>query len=265
MVGLLITLLFAAGATGAGLLLFRPLLKDLDPALRLGTAALLGLGFAGFITLPIGLLPQGVKWGIGVMALIALAGLYILYQDRDSLKLKSPQGPWLFIPLAIALAALMALIGALTPSDMNEWDALAYHLAVPKLWVQHGRIDFIPYIHHSNFPFAVDNLYIWGLQWGGQSGAKAFQLAFYLAGMAAVFGLARQRYGQPAAWWSLLAYATIPAAMWEAGTAYIDLAHGLYAGLGILFAALWLDDQQKSTLWLSALMLGLAVASKYTG
>ncbi len=265
MVGLLITLVFTAGAIGAGLLIFRPLLRSLDPALRLGVANLLGLGVAGFATLPIGLIPGGLRWGIWLIALFAVAGLYCLYQEREALKLKPPTGPWLLISLGVGLAALMALVGVLTPSDMNEWDSLAYHLAVPKLWIESGQIEFIPYIHHSNFPFAVDNLYIWGLQWGGQSGAKAFQFAFYLAGMAAVFGITRQRYNQSAAWWSLLLYATVPAAMWEAGTAYIDLAHGLYAGFGILFAALWLSEQEKNFLWLAALMLGFAAASKYTG
>ncbi len=263
---MLITLVFCAGATGAGLLLFGSLLKHLDPALRFGVAALLGLGVAGFATLPIGLLPGGLSWGLWVMVLYAGTGLIGLYRAANDLKLKTPSGAWLLIPLAAALAAFMALVGALSPADTNEWDSLAYHLAVPKLWIQHGQIDFIPYIHHSNFPFAVDNLYIWGLQWGGQSGAKGFQFAYYLIGMVAVFGVTRQRYdGQTAPWWALLVYATIPAALWEGGTAYIDLAHGLYAGFGILFAALWLSDQTKGALWLSALLLGLAAASKYTG
>src|SRR6202011_1887734 len=116
-----------------------------------------------------------------------------------------------------ALAILFATVSVLAPSDTMEWDTLAYHLAVPKLWLQAGQIQPISYIHHSNFPFAVDNLYIWGLAWGGEEGAKAFTLAFHTYGIFAVFGFARQVYGELAGWWAALTWATIPAVLWLSG------------------------------------------------
>src|SRR5262249_24802039 len=67
------------------------------------------------------------------------------------------------------------------------------------------------------------------------------------------------------AWWATLAYATVPVVLWLSGTAYIDVPNGLCAGLGIALAALYCKSLDKKYLWIAAIMLGLATASKYTG
>src|SRR5262249_4474254 len=152
--------------------------------------------------------------------------------------LSVPRDARLLAVAVIAIAMLFAVVGVLAPSDSIDWDSLAYHMAVPKIWLAGGKIEFISYIHHSNFPFTVDNLYIWGLTWGGESGAKAFALAFALLGTVSIFGLARQQYGDKAGWWAALAFGTTPMVVWLSGTAYIDVANGLYGGLGIAMAAL---------------------------
>lgn len=268
MLGVLISLVFAFGMAGLARKLFGRWLDDLDPAARVGLSGLLGLGVAGWITLPIGLLPSGLRWGVWPIGLLAVSGAWFGLRAMRT-------GEWRFVRpaswrLAMLVAALLALafglVGTLGPVDSFEWDALAYHLAVPKLWIEAGQITLIPTIHHSNFPFAVDNLYIWGLLWGDSAGAKTFSLLYGGFGALALFGLARARYGERAGWWAVVAFLGIPAVLWEIGTAYIDVSHGLWAGLGILFAAEVVEDPTKrGRLWLSAVCLGMAAASKYTG
>jgi hypothetical protein len=265
-IGVLITLGVSVGWLGLAGVLCRRLVSDLDPAARLGMLGLIGLGMLGFVTFFVGLIPGGLQWGIAVPIVCAVCGWYALVSNRgDFAKPKLPEGMWLLPAVAIALGFAMALIGVLAPSDPTDWDALAYHLAVPKLWTQAGQIYYIPFIHQSNFPFGVDNLYIWGLSWGGESGAKAFSLAFLLFGALAIFGLTRTKYGEKPGWWAVLAYATVPSVLWEGGSAYIDLAHGLYAGLGILLVAKMLDSGTRRDMALAVILLGFAVASKYTG
>ncbi|HEY0867968.1 MAG TPA: glycosyltransferase family 39 protein [Fimbriimonas sp.] len=268
MFGVLATLLFSAGATGFGVALLRRWLEPLDPATRLGAAGMAGLGTLGLLTLPIGLIPGGLRWGVAVVLLPVLYGFYVLfrlYRD-DRPRLTVPKGPAALFPLAISVALFLSLVGVLAPSDTLDWDSLAYHLAVPKMWLQAGQIHFVSYIHHSNFPFTIDNLYIWGLWWGGQHGAKAFSLVFVVLGLLSLFGIARQRYGPLAGWWAALVFATIPAVVWLAGTAYIDVSNGLFAGLGILFAARLVEQPKENRFaWLSAVCLGFAAGSKYTG
>ena len=74
----------------------------------------------------------------------------------------------------LSLCVLLALLGLLLcalPPDGNEWDALAYHLAFPKLYLQAGRMVEIPFMHQSYFPPLQDMLYLWGLSVGGESTA----------------------------------------------------------------------------------------------
>jgi 4-amino-4-deoxy-L-arabinose transferase-like glycosyltransferase len=274
-VGVLITLLVALSACGLGGLLFGRWTRSQDPAARWGLHGILGLGAIGWITLPVGLLPGGFRWGLGVVALLALVGLYGLIKDRPRSSL--PKGPQAIGLLTLVLAGLVALVSVLAPSDLYDWDSLAYHLALAKVWLAQGQMTFVSYDHHSNFPYLVDGLSVWGQAWGGQGGAKAFMLAFAVYGCFSVFGLARARYGAVAAWWSTVAFATVPVVVWESGTAYIDVAHSLFGGLGIWLAAGLVEVEtsppgppsktnhlERGSWILPALLLGGAVGSKYT-
>ncbi len=268
MVGVLITFVFAIGAMGVGQFLVGRWTREQDPAEAIGVHGLVGLGGLGLLTLGVGLLPGGLKWGLGVVGLAALAGFIPVIKSfgEGRFKIEKPQGATLLFLFAIGIAFVFALVGALAPSDTLDWDTLAYHLAVPKLWMQAGQIQYIPFIHHSNFPSTVEGLFIWGLTWGGQSGAKAFTLTFLLSGLIAIFGLARSRYGGIAGWWAALTFVTVPVVAWESGTGYIDVPHGLYGGLGILFAARFiLNSEARANLFLSAVFLGFAAGTKYTG
>ncbi len=241
-------------------------LPDFDSAASMGVCGLAGLGSIGTISLFIGLVPGGTHFGLYLVGSLGISGLAVLAANRNDWRLKGVANAEYVFLLACGLATLFAVIGALAPSTMMDWDSLAYHLAVPKTWIIDGQIHSIPYIHHSNFPQAVDNLYLWGLQWGGESGAKAFSAAFLVYGLLTAFGLSRQEYGRRAGWWAALGIASVPLIVWESGTAYIDVAHGLYAGVGIYFAAkLLARPTERRWLWLAALFLSFAAGSKYTG
>jgi 4-amino-4-deoxy-L-arabinose transferase-like glycosyltransferase len=266
MLGALITVLFAFGAAGIGSLVLAKWSSELDPALRLGASGLAGLATLALLTFLIGSLPAGTVWGLYVFGVLGVAGLGLLFRNRLITKPAMPKGAHALGLLAAVLAFGCSLVGVLSPSDSMDWDTLAYHLAVPKIWLQDGSIHYISYIHHSNFPLSVDALFIWGLAWGGQSGAKAFSLMFAIFGAFALFGFARKRYGDAAAWWSVLAYVGIPMVIWESGTAYIDVGNGLYGALGILFAAAMIDNpEERENPWLAGIFLGACAGSKYTG
>jgi hypothetical protein len=264
MIGLIATLLFSIGAAGVGRFALRRLLTDLDPALAFGISGLGGLALLGMLTFPIALAPGGTLWGVYVVGACSLAGFWPLFTHRPSVSM--PAGFRALILLGAILAALCAVVPVLAPSDSLDWDTLAYHLAVPKMWIQDGHMHYISFIHQSNFPLTVDGLYIWGLDWGGEAGAKAFSLCFAIYGAFALFGFGRARYGENGGWWSLLAYVAVPMVAWEAGTGYVDVSNGLFVGLGILFAASYAArPEDRRPMWLAAIFLGFAAGSKYTG
>jgi len=271
---MLITLIFALCVVGFGRLLYGRWMPSLDPASRFGLSGILGLGTVGLGTLFIGLMPNGLVWGQAAVALVALVGAASIFRTRmweEKVLPRRPSGlEWVFVGVVL-LAAVVASVAVLAPSTALDWDTIAYHLAVPKLWLSAGHIYRIDFIHHSNFPQSVDNLYIWGLTWGDQAGAKAFQLCYYLLGCLVVFGLTRARYGGKAGAWAAVTFATVPVVLWEAGTGYIDVAHGLYAAAGVILVAEILEGllagrESATRVWpVAALCLGFAAGSKYTG
>ncbi|MCH7903677.1 MAG: hypothetical protein IH944_03815 [Armatimonadetes bacterium] len=269
MFGVLVTVAFALCAAMAARFVLDRCTKSLDPAERFGVCGLLGLGSVGLLTLFVGLIPGGLNWGVYfiVVLVLALAVFGLVNGHHQELRLKLPTGLSLLFPLAVGVIGLLSLVAVLAPSVASDWDTLAYHLAVPKIWLQGGQIEYVQGIHHSNFPLSIDNLYIWGLMWGGQSGAKAFTLVVFVFGAIALFGLARRWYGGSAEWWCALGFAGIPVVAWETGTAYIDVAHGLFAAFGILYAcsSIVKEENRKESIILAGLCLGFALGTKYTG
>lgn len=237
--------------------LFSRWFAEMDPAAERGIATLLGLGLTGTLAYFLGFVSTMAS--VGLIGLASLVGLALLAKGGLTEHFK-----WNKSAIGLVLlASIMPIVNVVTPSTTFDWDSIAYHLAVPKIWLRDGHVSSVSFIHHSNFPFAVDALNLFGLSVGGQSGGKAFQLAFFLFGMLAIYGLVREKYGAKAAAWATAAFATIPIVQWEAGSAYIDIAHGLYAGLGALLAIQGMRDPRR--LMLGGLMMGLALGTKYTG
>jgi 4-amino-4-deoxy-L-arabinose transferase-like glycosyltransferase len=260
-----VVLLGSLALSGLGIALFRRWLAGFDPMARLGLGGLLGLGVLGTYTLLVGLLPGGLDWGGFGVIVLALVGIWFLIQEFRGLTFAKPENVDLLAYLALAVGFLFALCAVLTPSTPNDWDSIAYHLAIPKIYLANGQIRPILFIHHSNFPAVVDLSFVWGLLVGGQAGAKAFILAYTVFGVLAIGGIAKEAYGKAASLWAMVAFATVPVVLWESGTAYIDVAHGLFAGFGLLLALKGLKDEHRASFVLAGLMLGLACASKYTG
>lgn len=265
MLGVLCALLLSFLAMRAGALVLKAFKPELDPAEAIGLSGLFGLGITGLLILFIGLVPAGrplqfvpILLAVGVLAV--LGGKHLLTQLKFAPHVRS----WL--AYFVVMLFFIAVIGVLAPSDMRDWDSLAYHLAVPKMWVQSGRIGFVPGIHHSNFPMTADMLSVWAMTIGdSQTAAKAFTLCWTIFGCVTLFGLARRWYGPKSAWWASLAFIGCPVVLWESGTAYVDVPHGLFCGLAVLYLADALKSRDKASWILSGLALGFAMGTKHTG
>lgn len=263
--GLLTTLLIAALITAVAMRACRSLTAELDPAERLGVAGLIGLGAVGVAIFFVGLVPGGFRF-LPILVAAALVGGLIWARPeltRSAFRLGLPL--WLVGPAGVM--GLIPIANALAPCDPLDWDTLAYHLAVPKIWLAAGQMTDVSFIHQSFFPFAVDNLFVLGLATGGETGAKTFTLAAFVLGFLAIFGLVRRRAGSLGASVATVAYLGSPLILWESGSGYIDVVHGLYAGLGLVYALEFAfgESPLRSRLWLAAGLLGFALASKHTG
>jgi len=197
---------------------------------------LMGLGLVGMLTWP-------AIWG--VTAWLLVIGLWFAAKVRNW---KLEIGDW-GLYLLIVIQAGVNLVGALGPE--RGFDALWYHLPIPKMWLESQKIFFIGgNLYYSAMPHLVDLLYVWG-----EMPAKLMHLAFGLLATAVTYKLARKWLEQK---WSMLAavifYSNLVVG-WQSTTAYIDLGRTFFEVL-----AFYLLVNKK--IYKSAIVIGLAMATK---
>ncbi len=125
----------------------------------------------------------------------------------------------------LGIGALCVLPLTLLPPGSGDWDGLAYHLSVCAEYLREGRIHYIPWDHHSNFPFLVDMGYLWALATGAGAGAaKLFHWAWGVTCGLLLISAAKRAGCSPAGGWAVCAWLGIPVVVWEHTTAYVDLA-----------------------------------------
>jgi hypothetical protein len=119
-------------------------------------------------------------------------------------------------------AALGFLVAQMPPISLDE---LAYHFAVPKMWVLEGRALPLPLISHSWFPFGIESADLPSLAILGNDGALASHLLHLFAAVAAtllLFRWLRQHAAGPLSWAGTAAIVTTPAILVIAGWSLSD-------------------------------------------
>ena len=191
--------------------------------------------------------------------------------------------------LALLIFGLIAVLACFRPPGPLEWDALAYHLADPKLFLLQHRIPNLPTEHHSNFPFTMEMLFTVGLLYNGYALANLFHLLMAALTLIGMIGFCSRTLHPVVGWLSAVIFFTTPMVLWETSVAYIDVGLACFATLSA-FVAVSADcrkgEKEKrrkgatrykqewihplissslhlSTLLLSGLLMGFALGMKY--
>jgi hypothetical protein len=257
-----VSLLVAAGVGGW---FFPDALRSLGRTGAFCLSAMLGYGAVGTLSLLL-FLCFGTKSTPPVLAILVLAAFGWVRLVRAW---KNADFRWLsLLPAAlIAFLALLRVPAALSPSGSGDWDTLSHQLAMAKIWLEDGQISYISFMPHSNVPATVNLLYVWGLKFGGQYSAKILTVIFLCLASLGLGSIAANRYGRIAGGVTALTIAATPVLLWEAGTAYVDIPHGLWLAFGVMALGLaWEAEEEDAAKWLllSGVSLGFALGSKYT-
>ncbi len=249
----------------------------------MGTLAylILGTGLLGILSRPV----LGGLVLVGWLVLLALRRMVkrdapALREEPDTSYVPSSCSE-LLIAVAVCVpllaAAVQSLVSALGPVGGLDWDSLSYHLAAPKIYLHDGRIGFIAYDSHTQFPFTMEMLYTLGLAFAGPGGAKLFHWAAgWLAALAVWAWTSRLRVGGRTTplWAGPLAAAifiTPPLVMLELGTAYVDLGTTLFQFLALAAAVDAVQVVAGKTrvelggVALAGVLTGFALGTKMTG
>jgi len=168
----------------------------------------------------------------------------------------------LIFSILFILQAVVNIIGALGPE--LAFDALWYHLTIPKLWLNANKIFYIPggLLYYSAMPKLGEMFYIAALSFGSEITAKLIHFAFGLLTCLAIYKLSR-KFSSPLI--SLLAvlifYSNLVVA-WESITPYVDLIRAFFEILALFAFINWWQTDKKKWLFVSALILGLAITTK---
>jgi len=250
--------LLAAAVWAASLGMGRRLLRALGaPAagpLDGTAAAALGLGLLGEAVFLMG-------WS-GVLNPAALTALAVAAALAGWSFLPRPGRLPRFEPAAglLAFGAFHLLIVSLAPP--TEWDARAYHLAIPEIYLRSGRFLDIRWLLHSHWPHLMEGLYTLPLA-AGRDGAAALIHAGACGLLA--FGVFYAAGGGVAGWTGALILAGQPAFLRGAPTPTSDGACALFLFAGAHALSRWEAKPSKGRLIAAGLLAGFAAAAKLFG
>jgi len=163
----------------------------------------------------------------------------------------------------ILLQIFFNLIGALAPEI--GFDALWYHLALPKIYLTLHRLFLVPYIEPAGYPRLMEMLYTLALALRGDILAKLIHYSMGIVSLLAVYSLARKFFSQSLAVVAgAVFYGMQPINMLSA-TANIDLGLTFFQILAVYALANWLYFKERRWLWLTAILTGISMAVKYHG
>lgn len=264
-----LALMFSVTAVGRRLLLAFGVSAD-SPIESSVFGVGLGLGVLGYAILGLGLL--GLLYWWVLIAVIVLALLLAGRQIIETINviiagLRSAFGIRVgFVAGLIALSgfslAVLALMQALTPPSGLDWDGLAYHLAVPKLYLLRHTIYYVPFISHSNFPFLTEMWYTLGLSLGSAIVAKLFHFWMYIGTALGIYSLCRSHINRLAGSIGALLFMSVPVVFWEAGVAYADITTAFYLILAVYAILNWEKSNALPWLVISSLAAGFALGTK---
>ena len=156
------------------------------------------------------------------------------------------------------------LVAATAP--VSSADALKYHLALPKLWLQTGSIGD-PFWRWEGFnPSGIEMLYTQGLALGGGSAAAPLHAVFAALCALAIFGLGRE-LGRASTAGAVAAFLFVLQGIvtWEATSAFVELGIAFYLTLAVWHGLRWARAPSwRGALWTGALS-GAAAGTKYLG
>ncbi|MDQ2800989.1 MAG: hypothetical protein M3Y13_15255 [Armatimonadota bacterium] len=241
----------------------------------------LGLGLLAYAMLALGV-ADGLYPLAGWLLLAGLAALGAKSHGRMGreigvcLRRGVRLTPWGWtIAVLFLLLAIIPFVGVWAPPIVGagrfgytEWDSLSYHLADPKIYLLAHRIYYLPWESHSNFAFTAEMWYLFAMmQRGTEAGvplAKLFHFTCGVGACLAVYAFGGRHLSRKIGLLAAGIFASTPLVLWEAGTAYADLAPTFFATLTLLSVANGMAARDERLLRLAAVLMGLTLSCKAT-
>jgi hypothetical protein len=227
------------------------------------------LGAYSYLILAIGLLGWLNQLSVSVITLLALFLLWVQFRGQISISdfKKRRRGInkdklAVFIIVLLEIQVIINFLGAISPE--LSFDALWYHLTPAKLYAQNQQIFHLPgwLLSVSSLPRLTEMFYTAALVLGNEIWAKLIHFSFGILSLVALFNLLKRYFSLRISLLGGLTFYTMLVIGWLSTTAYVDLAWVYFEILALDNFLRWYEEKKESFLYRSALLVGLAIATK---
>ena len=257
-------LVASAGAIGQRIAPF----EDLPRLVRLSLQSALGLGAYALFILIVGATIGLNVWLLALLPIVVgvalrrslikwvrqVSALRDLWRESD--------GMGRAVAVLCALLLLNALIVALAPP--LKFDSLVSHLALPLVYLDAGRIQYLSTQVMSGMPQNAEMLFTWAIAMGGLPAATVLGWWIGVLAVVGLLGYFSQKLNVPSAWAAAAALLAGFSLVMLTAWGYTDWLALLF-GFGVLVLLdRWRRKLDFLSLVLAGVFTGLAVGTKYT-
>lgn len=218
------------------------------------------IGIYSYLIFSLGLLGILYKGNVAFLTVVYFFfSVYLLRKEISKITIRLS----LNLPLVLViLLAFVNLIGALGPE--LGFDALWYHLTLPKIYLINHQISHITggLLYYSDMPKLIEMIYVGALSLGGEILAKLIHFTFGILCLVAIYKISRKFFDKDLSLLVCLIFYSSLVVDWMSITAYIDLGRTFFELMALWGFINFFETNKKSWLLESSFMLGLAVSSK---
>lgn len=179
------------------------------------------------------------------------ARVWSVSREKDGL----PEQGMLLVLLGFI--GLFNLAWALAPEIM--FDAIWYHLAVPKAYLAAQRLVNLTYGYNAHL---VETIYTLALALHGQIVAKLLTLAMGVITTLGAYALGSKVFNRRVGLWAAALVYSTPLVSWLSVTTYVDLIVAMFLVATLLAFLQWRGTRQIIWLWATGFLAGAAAGAK---
>ncbi len=257
----------AAAGWGLGATLFRVLkVKNFACGEDIFKLAV-GMGILSHLTLLLGIalpLKPSLTWGLLGAGGIAFLGMLYVERGRVFQKITIPRLDGIEVILIILIvASLVYVLGRNALLPPLTYDEVAYHMAIPKIYIQQQHISYISFIPFSNWPLETEMLFLLGLLVGSEIFSHLITWGAMVLVCIALVVFGNHFFSRRAGLVAALIFSATPMVTSIAGTGLIEVPLTLFVFLAFASFLLWIRERQPKYWILSALLAGFAASIKF--
>ena len=241
----------------------------------------LGVALISYASLAMALVgaykPSNVRWLLN--GILLLGGIFLAYvfaqsyragnsltlavvgRNRDT-RILARRAEWVWFGIS-AVAIGITLIGALAPEV--EYDALQYYLFLPQLWLDAGHPVDVIWEINSLYPLTWELVFGCAMAMGGPIAGKLIHFGAFVTTAVLVYEISRRYALSVSPWIAVAIFVTVPTVMWEATTAYVDIALALCCALSVFAILRFMETKAWQWFAITTFTIGLAMATKHLG